>query len=148
MSAPADLPPLPATFRPSLTRAILIGCGIGIFVVITAIACLLGIGGGEAASFVLTAVLLAGVCFLLARPKVVATTEGVTVVNLTTRRTLGWAQIVRVTLRGGDPWAFLDLSDGTSLPVLGIQPGLAREKAVFDARALSALVDAHTPVHD
>ena len=31
-----------------------------------------------------------------------------------------------MNLRPGDPWVFLDLSDGTSLPALGIQPGIAK----------------------
>ena len=63
---------------------------------------------------------------LLSRPKVVADEAGVTVVNLTAQRRLEWAEILRVNLRPGDPWVFLDLSDGTSLPVLGIQPGIAK----------------------
>lgn len=81
-----------------------------------------------------TAALLAGVLFLLARPKIVADEAGVTVVNIVSRRRLDWAEILQVNLRSGDPWVFLDLSDGTSLPALGIQPGIARRRAVADAR--------------
>lgn len=66
-----------------------------------------------------------------------------TVVNITRTRRLAWAEIVRVNLRAGDPWVFLDLSDGTSMPALGIQPGIAKERAVTDARALRALVEFH-----
>ncbi len=91
-----------------------------------------------------TAALLAGVLFLLARPKVVADETGVTVVNIVHRRRLEWAEILQVNLRSGDPWVFLDLSDGTSLPALGIQPGIARQRAVADARALRALSEAHS----
>jgi hypothetical protein len=36
---------------------------------------------------------------------------------------------------------FLDLSDGTSLPALGIQPGIAKQRAIEDARTLRALAD-------
>lgn len=54
---------------------------------------------------------------------------------------LEWAQILRVNLRPGDPWVFLDLSDGTSLPALGIQPGVAKAQAIGDARALRALAE-------
>jgi hypothetical protein len=39
---------------------------------------------------------------------------------------------------------FLNLSDGTSLPALGIQPGLAKQRAIADARALRALVEARS----
>jgi hypothetical protein len=84
------------------------------------------------------------VLLLLARPKVVADEDGVTVVNLTNKRRLEWAEILQVTLRPGDPWVFLNLSDGTSLPALGIQPGLAKQRAIADARALRALVEARS----
>ncbi len=94
----------------------------------------------------LTAVLLDCVLLLLARPKVVAEESGVTVVNLTSKRRLEWAEIVRVNLRPGDPWVFLDLSDGTSLPALGIQPGIAKARAIADARALRALAEARSEV--
>lgn len=143
MSQP-ELPILPVTFRPTRTRAVLLTVGAAMFAVITAIALLLEtLSPGERVSFIFTALLLFGVMLLLSRPKVVADEAGVTVVNLTTRRRLEWAEIVRVNLRPGDAWVFLDLSDGTSLPALGIQPGVAKEQAIRDARALRALADSH-----
>lgn len=141
-AAPPAPPALPVTFRPTRTRAVLLGVGLAMFATITAIAVLLeNLSPGERASFVLTAVLLSSVLVLLSRPKVVADETGVTVVNLTTTRRLEWAQILRVNLRPGDPWVFLDLSDGTSLPALGIQPGVAKAQAIGDARALRALAE-------
>ncbi|GGY22989.1 PH domain-containing protein [Streptomyces tanashiensis] len=135
-------PTLPVTFRPGRTRAVLLTLGVSMFVVVTAVALLLErLGPGERASFVLTAALLSGVLVLLSRPKVVADEDGVTVVNITRSRRLAWAEILKVNLRPGDPWVFLDLSDGTSMPALGIQPGIARETAIRDARALRALAD-------
>ncbi|MYV89230.1 PH domain-containing protein, partial [Streptomyces sp. SID1034] len=83
------------------------------------------------------------VLVLLSRPKVVADDAGVTVVNLTARRRLAWPEILRVNLRPGDPWVFLDLSDGTSLPALGIQPGSGKARAIRDAKALRALAESH-----
>jgi hypothetical protein len=140
----SDLPPLPVTFRPGRTRAVLLTAATAVFLAITVVALLLEqLGPGERASFVFTAALLAGVLVALARPKVLAEESGVTVVNIAGRRRLAWAEIVRVNLRPGDPWVFLDLSDGTSLPVLGIQPGIARQRAISDARALRALAEAH-----
>ncbi|MEU4012142.1 PH domain-containing protein [Streptomyces pseudogriseolus] len=140
-----ELPALPVTFRPGRTRAVLLTAGVALFVVVSLIGLLLnGLGPGERISFVFTAALLAGVLFLLARPKVVADETGVTVVNIVHRRRLEWAEILQVNLRSGDPWVFLDLSDGTSLPALGIQPGIARQRAVADARALRALSEAHS----
>ncbi|MFF4731371.1 PH domain-containing protein [Streptomyces mirabilis] len=140
-----DLPTLPVTFRPSLTRAVLLTAGVAIFVVIAAVAMLLEqLSPGEKLSFIFIGALLFGVLLMLSRPKVVADETGVTVVNITTRRHLEWAEILQVNLRPGDPWVFLNLSDGTSLPVLGIQPGIAKQRAIQDARALRALAEARS----
>jgi hypothetical protein len=141
----SDLPDLPVTFRPGRTRAVLLTAGVAIFVVITAVALLLEqLGPGERLSFILTAALLFGVLALLARVKVVADESGVTVVNIAGKRHLDWAEIVQVNLRPGDPWVFLNLSDGTSLPALGIQPGIAKQRAIADARTLRALAEARS----
>ncbi|WP_393085667.1 PH domain-containing protein [Streptomyces sp. LN704] len=140
-----DLPELPVTFRPSRTRAVLLTAGVAIFVVITTVAMLLEqLSPGERVSFVFTAALLLGVLLLLSRPKVVADESGVTVVNIASSRHLAWAEILQVNLRPGDPWVFLNLSDGTSLPALGIQPGIARQRAIDDARTLRALAEARS----
>ncbi|MCX4397942.1 MULTISPECIES: PH domain-containing protein [unclassified Streptomyces] len=147
MSAPAprpELPTLPVTFRPTRTRVVLLSVGAVMFLVITAVALTLEqLSPGERASFVFTALLFFGVLALLSRPKVVANEDGVTVVNLTRTRRLSWAEILRVNLRVGDPWVFLDLSDGTSMPALGIQPGIAKQQAIRDARTLRALAERH-----
>ncbi|MFD5080236.1 PH domain-containing protein [Streptomyces sp. NPDC058371] len=144
----SDLPVLPVTFRPSRTRAVLLVAGASIFVVITTVAMLLEqLGPGERASFVFTGALLFGVLALLARPKVVADESGVTVVNIASSRHLDWAEILQVNLRPGDPWVFLNLSDGTSLAALGIQPGIAKQRAIDDARTLRALAESRS-FHD
>ncbi|OKH98183.1 hypothetical protein A6A06_28675 [Streptomyces sp. CB02923] len=146
MSAPASapLPALPVTFRPGRTRAVLYGVGIAQLAVLTVIAFLLPkLGGGERISFVFTGLIVLAVLLLLARPKVVAREDGITVVNLTTKRELDWAQVLRVNLRQGDAWVHLDLADGTSLPAMGIQPGIARNQAIRDARTLRALAENH-----
>ncbi|MEU1405213.1 PH domain-containing protein [Streptomyces sp. NPDC005728] len=141
----SDLPTLPVTFRPGRTRAILLTAGVAIFLVISGIAMLLEhLGPGERLSFVITGALIFWVLAQLARVKVVADESGVTVVNIAGKRRLAWAEILQVNLRPGDPWVFLDLSDGTSLPALGIQPGIAKQHAIADARALRALAEAHS----
>ncbi|MEU7379563.1 MULTISPECIES: PH domain-containing protein [unclassified Streptomyces] len=141
----SELPALPVTFRPGRTRAVLLTAGAVIFVVITTVGLLLEqLSPGERVSFAFTGALLAGVLVLLARPKVVADDSGVTVVNIAGRRRLEWAEIIQVNLRPGDPWVFLNLSDGTSLAALGIQPGIAKQQAIADARALRALVEARS----
>lgn len=139
------MPSLPVTFRPGHTRAILLTAGAAIFLTISGVALLLEqLGPGERASFVVTGALIFWVLAQLARVRVVADESGVTVVNIASRRRLDWAEIVQVNLRPGDPWVFLNLSDGTSLPALGIQPGLAKQRAIADARALRALAEARS----
>ncbi|MFE9173367.1 PH domain-containing protein [Streptomyces kebangsaanensis] len=141
----SDLPALPVTFRPGRTRAVLLTAAAALFVAITVVALLLEqLSPGERVSFVFTGALLAGIPILLARPKVVADDSGVTVVNIVGRRHLAWAEILQVNLRPGDPWVFLNLSDGTSLAALGIQPGIAKQRAIADARTLRALVEARS----
>ncbi|CAK7282478.1 PH domain-containing protein [Streptomyces sp. RM1] len=141
----SELPTLPVTFRPGHTRAILLTAGVVIFLTISGIAVLLeGLGPGERLSFVVTGALIFWVLAKLARVKVVADEQGVTVVNIAGSRRLDWAEILQVNLRPGDPWVFLNLSDGTSLPALGIQPGLAKQRAIADARALRALAEARS----
>ncbi|MEV0092749.1 PH domain-containing protein [Streptomyces sp. NPDC050738] len=143
MSA-AELPALPVTFRPTRTRVVLLSVGAVMFAVITVISLMLEtLTPGSKVSFIFTALVFFGVLALLSRPKVVADESGVTVVNLTSRRQLAWAQILRVNLRPGDAWVFLDLSDGTSLPALGIQPGIGKAQAIRDARTLRALAESH-----
>ncbi|MER5546600.1 PH domain-containing protein [Streptomyces sp. NPDC001118] len=144
----SDTPSLPVTFRPGHTRAILLTAGVAIFLTISGIALLLEhLGPGERASFVVTGALIFWVLARLARVKVVADESGVTVVNIAGERRLDWAEILQVNLRPGDPWVFLNLSDGTSLPALGIQPGLAKQRAIADAQALRALAEARSPAH-
>ncbi|MEV7422965.1 PH domain-containing protein [Streptomyces sp. NPDC091212] len=150
MAAPAPAPQpapsaLPVTFRPTRTRVVLLTAGAVMFVAISAIGLLLDdLHPGERLSFILTALLFSGVLALLSRPKVVADETGVTVVNITRTHRLEWAEILRVNLRPGDAWVFLDLNDGSSLPVLGIQPGVAKAHALRDARALRALSESRT----
>ncbi|WP_149179019.1 PH domain-containing protein [Streptomyces sp. TRM49041] len=140
--AATEPPSLPVTFRPRRTRAVLLTIGAAMFAVITVVAVTLDrLHPGERMSFILTAALFYGVLILLSRPKVVADEDGVIVVNLTRTRRLAWAEILRVNLRVGDPWVFLDLSDGTSLPALGIQPGIGKAQAIRDAQTLRALAE-------
>ncbi|OLT51695.1 PH domain-containing protein [Cellulosimicrobium sp. CUA-896] len=75
--------------------------------------------------------------------------QGLTVRNVIYTRRLDWAQVVSVRLGSGDPWVHLDLADGSTLAVMGIQTADgARGQA--EARRLAALVQAHgeAPEHD
>jgi hypothetical protein len=79
----------------------------------------------------------------LVRTRVSADERGLTVVNGYRRHEYEWSQVVGVNLRRGAPWAGLDLSDGTSASMVGIQ-GSDGERAVRAVRELRALVDANT----
>ncbi len=63
--------------------------------------------------------------FALARSRLVAREDGLTVVNGYRSRRFAWAEVVQVTLRPGSPWAVLDVSDGTTVARDG-HPGLRR----------------------
>ena len=90
-------------------------------------------------------VIALGVCFYaagyaLARSRLVARSDGVRVVNGYRARRYDWNEILAVTLRPGSPWAVLDLSDGTSVPAMGIQ-GSDGGRAAVQVRQFRALVD-------
>ncbi|TKA12527.1 PH domain-containing protein [Actinacidiphila oryziradicis] len=146
---PVTTPALPVVFRPVRTRVVLLSVGTLVLGVFTVLALLMPHGGarpwgaGDRLTLVAAGALVFAVLTLLSRPKVVADQGGVTVVNLTTRRRLAWAEVVRVNLRPGDPWVQLDLADGTSLAAMGIQPGIGRERAVRDAASLRALAEVY-----
>ena len=77
--------------------------------------------------------------YALARSRVVAHEDGLTVVNGYRTRRFEWAEVLAVTLRPGSPWAVLDLSDGTSVPAMGIQ-GSDGGRATRQVREVRALV--------
>lgn len=140
MTTPAEFP---VTWAPRRTRAVLVPVCVLLVVMFVAIAVALPASWqfNDRLMMVLSGVLFAGVGLMLARPRVSADAEGITVVNFVRRRRLAWAEIVRVNFRQGDPWATLDLADGTSLAVVGIQSGLGKAQAIADARALRDLVE-------
>lgn len=74
----------------------------------------------------------------MARCRVDATTEGLTVVNGFTQHHLTWAEVVAVRMPRGAPWASLDIADGTTRAVIGIQAsdGDRARAAVRELRAL------------
>lgn len=84
-----------------------------------------------------------GLAFLyaLARSKVVATGDGLTVVNGYRRRQYEWAEVVAIRLPPGAPWPTLDLDDGTTVSALGIH-GSDGERAKVAVRQIKAMLDA------
>jgi len=85
-----------------------------------------------------------GVWFCWRQATVVAVPDehGLFVRNLVYTRRLEWAEIVLVRFGEGRPWAQLDLADGDTLAVMGIQRADG-EHARREAARLAALVTAH-----
>lgn len=81
--------------------------------------------------------------YALARSRVVAREDGITVVNGYKSRTYEWSEILAISLRAGSPWATLDISDGTTIPAMGIQ-GSDGARAVTQVKQLRALVERQT----
>ncbi|MBR7827499.1 PH domain-containing protein [Actinospica sp. MGRD01-02] len=142
-----ELPALPVTWRPHRTRTIIYTVAAVLAGSMTAIAATLPSDGGEPwplpdrIAFACIGFAGAVVLMVLARPKAVADAEGLTVVNMLRTHRLEWAQIVTVNLRSGDPWVLLDLDDGTTLSVMGIQPADGLNAARSAVAELRALVD-------
>ena len=149
-----ELPHLPRTWRPVATRVVLLGLAAVSVLFFSAIAYLgpaewhrhdrIGIG--------VAGLLFALVLLVLARPRARADREGLTVVNFLHRRRLAWPEILGVHLGPGDPWAVLDLADGSTLAVVALQPGSGRRQALRQTAELRVCVDllgtaADRPVH-
>lgn len=144
---PADSEPeLPQTFRPLGVRIAINVAGA--LLTLVAVVMWFALPGDIRAQFtalqgitvIALALLFYGCGFALARSRVVARPEGLTVVNGYKTRRFEWNEVLAVTLRSGSPWAMLDLSDGTSVAAMGIQ-GSDGARAVRQVRQLRALVD-------
>ena len=79
----------------------------------------------------------------IARCAIRADNDGVRIVNAYRVRRLEWAQIVHVRLQPGDPWAVLDIDDGTTVKAMAIQGSDGRRARVATQR-LRRLVDEHS----
>lgn len=85
-----------------------------------------------------------GLAFIVTRFGMVSATPtdgGLTVRNVWSSRTLEWAEIIAVRAGHDLAWAKLDLSDGTTLPVMAIQQADG-ERYTQEASRLAAWVEA------
>lgn len=78
-------------------------------------------------------------CHLEASVRLVARPDVLEVRNVFRARTLEWAEIVDISFPMGDPWAHLDLADGTTLALNAIQR-YDGKRAIRTAHRLRALV--------
>jgi len=132
--------------RPRRARVVVYACAAALFAVLVGIAVLMPSSGesswGLGSRLALVAFALACVWFLhrLGSVRVETDDEGVTVVNVLTRRRLEWAEVVGVRLSRDDAWLVLDVSDGSSLAAMGVQRSEgahAQEQARTFARMVS-----------
>ncbi len=77
----------------------------------------------------------------LSRSRVTAEADRVVVVNGYRRRVFDRHAVVAVSMGRGAPWATLDLDDGSTVPVMGIQ-GSDGDRARVAVRELRAVLDA------
>jgi hypothetical protein len=79
----------------------------------------------------------------VARSAIRADDDGLRIVNAYKVRRLEWAQVVHVRLNPGDPWAVLDVDDGTTIKAMAIQ-GSDGARARRATHQLLALVEEHS----
>jgi hypothetical protein len=142
---------LPHTWRPFGARVA--GTVLGVMLLVLVVAVWIAWGDDVRSRFTvfqrstLVAMGLLGfvVWYALMRSRVTADEHGVTIVNGYRRRVFEWSQVVGINLRRGAPWAGMDLSDGTSISMIGIQ-GSDGPRAVRAVRELRQLVTENTRV--
>ena len=102
-----------------------------------------GYGPLDRALIVVVGLGIAGVLHRMGAVRVVCDQDGLTVVNLLRRSRFEWAEVVGVRLEPSAPWLVLDISDGTSVPAMGIQ-GSDGDYARRQAADLARLVAEHS----
>ncbi|HET7355744.1 MAG TPA: PH domain-containing protein [Nocardioidaceae bacterium] len=147
MPAASDLTPptLPRTFRPLGVRIAVVVFGAMLLAV-----CLVAwfalpphiraeISWLERATVIVFGIALAAVAAGLARCRIDARQDGVTIVNGYRKRAFAWNQLVAISLRPGGPWAVIDLSDGTAVSAMAIQSSDG-PRALAQVRTVRALI--------
>ena len=144
-----DAEQLPIRFRPLGVRVVALALAVALGLITTVI--WFQLPADVQASFTvlqratvgLIALLGLVILHALTRCRVDADEEGLTVVNGYRTHRYQWGQLIAVALRPGNPWAVLDLSDGTSQSLVGIQ-GSDGARAQRQVRRLRALIEAHS----
>ncbi len=81
------------------------------------------------------------------RTSALADESGLTVTNGYKVRRYEWAEVLHVSLSPHRPWALLDLSDGSTLPVMAIQVSDG-DRARLATRELVTVIAEHTGTPD
>jgi hypothetical protein len=140
---------LSAVFRPRAARwvsgtlAALVALGTALLLILLPGTGLSGYGVLDRLGFVLLGIGIVWFCWRQATVRAVPSDSGLRVRNLATTRTVDWASIVSIRFGQGRPWVQLDLADGDTLAVMGIQRADG-EYADAEARRLATLVATRT----
>lgn len=127
-------------FRPRMIRVV--GWAVGVIMLLALV------GGGvlmpgytplDRIGSVLLGLGVAVFCYRQATVSLVAAPETLTVRNLFRTRTLTWPEVVGISFPMGDPWAHLDLADGTTLATWALQRADGKA-GIADAHRLAALI--------
>ncbi|WP_460748123.1 PH domain-containing protein [Nocardiopsis oceani] len=149
MDEVSEKPTLPKTWRPRAVRLVAYGLAlliVGTMVVLAVILPnewsvldrILVVGMGLA---------IAGGLNMLGRPRLIASTKNVIVINGIRTHYLVWPEVLDIRMPVGEPWPCLDLSDGTSLPVMAIQStdGELAQRNLAEFRSLLVLGEGEEP---
>ncbi|WP_232384229.1 PH domain-containing protein [Actinomadura violacea] len=140
---------LPAVWRPRTTRVVAYTTA---GVVVLGLAALAVVVAPQFKLFdrvlmVAFGMVVAWVLHMLARCRVTADDEGLTVVNAFNTRRLAWPEVLGVSMTEGDPWPTLDLADGTSIGAMGIN-GAEKALAARQVTELESLLRTRSETPD
>ncbi|WP_017575419.1 PH domain-containing protein [Nocardiopsis kunsanensis] len=149
MDEAVSTPEVPHTWRPRAVRMVAYGLGLLIVVTFAVMAVILPMDWRTLDRVMLVGLglLVAGGLHLLGRPRLTVEEDRVLVVNGIRTHVLSWQEILDIQMPEGEPWPCVDLSDGTSLPVMGIQStdGESARQAVEGFRVMLRRGEADEP---
>ncbi len=148
-TGPVTIPvELYAPFRPRSARAVALALAVLTFVGLGALAVVLPSTAaitttvGDRLAIAGFAAAVGWFCYRQATVRAVPDEAGLGVRNLVLSRRVEWTEIVSVRFGEGRPWVQLDLADGDTLAVMGIQRADGA-RADAEARRLATLVALH-----
>ena len=131
---------LDAPFRPRLARVVTLVVAVVVLVLVGVLVLTMpGLAPLDQGGFVLFGLAVAWFCWRQASVRAVPDATGLVVRNLVVTTHVTWAQIVSVRFGQGRPWVQLDLADGETLAVMGVQRADGAY-AEAEARRLATLV--------
>ncbi|RYV50728.1 PH domain-containing protein [Pengzhenrongella frigida] len=134
-----------APFRPRLARVVALVLGVVVAVATPALVLTIPgeYGVPDLVGFALVGGAIVWFCWRQAGVRAQVDEHGIAVRNLMLSRRVEWAEVVSVRFGQGRPWVQLDLADGDTLAVMGIQRADG-DFAAAEASRLATLVALHT----